>query len=178
MPVAPWFHGRLDRQEAEEVLMGAGCSDGLYLVRTTSAAVDVYVLSVCRNSRIEHHPITRTAAGTDGATMYTFDKQKGEEGSRPSGASLESLVLRYTVEDSPSPGPLKKALDAASGRGAAADARLAADLAGTPASAFAQAAVEASTPVPTAEAVAVGVAVQNDKEVVGATAAAAKRTGN
>jgi len=38
----PWFHGRLDRNEAEEVLTLAGCTNGLFLVRTSSTHVDVY----------------------------------------------------------------------------------------------------------------------------------------
>ena len=47
-----WFHGRISRQDAEELLVRAGKRDGLYLLRESTASAGSYALSMCHNNKI------------------------------------------------------------------------------------------------------------------------------
>lgn len=58
-----WFHGRISRQEAEELLARAGKQDGLYLLRESTASAGSYALSVCHNNKIIHYHIQRHTDG-------------------------------------------------------------------------------------------------------------------
>ena len=58
-----WFHGRISRQEAEELLARSGKKDGLYLLRESTASAGSYALSMCHNNKIIHYHIQRHTDG-------------------------------------------------------------------------------------------------------------------
>ncbi|XP_074611524.1 tyrosine-protein kinase SYK-like isoform X1 [Acropora palmata] len=58
-----WFHGRISRQEAEDLLARAGKHDGSYLLRESTASAGSYALSVCHNNKIIHYHIQRHSDG-------------------------------------------------------------------------------------------------------------------
>ncbi|KAI0214329.1 Tyrosine-protein kinase CSK [Lamellibrachia satsuma] len=51
----PWFHGRLQRGEAEQLLQSH--EDGLFLVRESNNFPGDYTLCVCANGKVEHYHI-------------------------------------------------------------------------------------------------------------------------
>jgi proto-oncogene C-crk len=53
----PWYHGRVDRATAENLLSGK--RPGLYLVRDSSSCLGDYVLSVSENNKVSHYIISR-----------------------------------------------------------------------------------------------------------------------
>lgn len=59
----PWFHGSISRQDAEELLLKAGKTDGLFLVRESVTQVGSYALSMCFNNRIIHYHAQRQPDG-------------------------------------------------------------------------------------------------------------------
>ncbi|XP_020610474.1 tyrosine-protein kinase SYK-like isoform X1 [Orbicella faveolata] len=58
-----WFHGRISRIEAEELLARNGKSNGLFLLRESTASAGSYALSMCHNGKIIHYHIQRHADG-------------------------------------------------------------------------------------------------------------------
>ena len=58
-----WFHGRINRTEAEELLVRNGKKDGLFLLRESTASAGSYALSMCHNSKIIHYHIQRHSDG-------------------------------------------------------------------------------------------------------------------
>ena len=61
-----WFHGRITRQEAEDLLQIAGKRDGTYLLRESTAQNGSYALSLCHNRKIIHYHIQRHTDGKVG----------------------------------------------------------------------------------------------------------------
>lgn len=59
-----WFHGRINRTEAEEILARYGKKDGLFLLRESTASAGSYALSMCHNNKIIHYHIQRHSDGT------------------------------------------------------------------------------------------------------------------
>ena len=55
----PWFHGRITREEAEDVLDRGGCIDGQFLVRESTNLAGEYALSLCFRGNKYHYHITR-----------------------------------------------------------------------------------------------------------------------
>ncbi|KXJ27222.1 Tyrosine-protein kinase CSK [Exaiptasia diaphana] len=51
----PWFHGRIDREKAEELLHPR--KDGLFLVRESRNFQGDYTLSVCFEGRVDHYRV-------------------------------------------------------------------------------------------------------------------------
>ncbi|KAK3701790.1 hypothetical protein QZH41_009800 [Actinostola sp. cb2023] len=51
----PWFHGRIDREKAEELLRPR--SDGLFLVRESRNFQGDYTLSVCFEGKVDHYRV-------------------------------------------------------------------------------------------------------------------------
>ncbi|XP_076443663.1 tyrosine-protein kinase CSK-like isoform X2 [Babylonia areolata] len=51
----PWFHGKITRQEAEELLKPR--EDGLFLIRESSNYPGDYTLCVCHMDKVEHYRI-------------------------------------------------------------------------------------------------------------------------
>ncbi|CAG9816444.1 unnamed protein product [Phaedon cochleariae] len=54
-----WYHGRLSRDEADNVLMQDGRKHGLFLVRDSNSSTGDYVLSVYHNDQVSHFQIRR-----------------------------------------------------------------------------------------------------------------------
>ena len=47
-----WFHGRITRDAAENLLQKTAMVDGTYLLRESTSAVGSYVLSVCKDHKV------------------------------------------------------------------------------------------------------------------------------
>ncbi|XP_057672099.1 tyrosine-protein kinase Shark [Diorhabda carinulata] len=56
-----WFHGKLTREEAENLLCQDGRKDGLFIVRDSNSSSGDYVLSVYHNNQVSHFQIRRHA---------------------------------------------------------------------------------------------------------------------
>jgi len=61
-----WFHGRISRDESEELLKENSMQNGKYLLRESTTQLDSYVLSVCFNGSVVHYQILRNRDGTVG----------------------------------------------------------------------------------------------------------------
>lgn len=82
-----WYHGRLTRLEAEDVLKTRGFTEGLYLVRDSCSASGDFVLSVVHASSVIHYQIRRR--GNEDALFSLADEPKVIHG-------LDELVFYYT----------------------------------------------------------------------------------
>jgi c-src tyrosine kinase len=51
----PWFHGKISREKAEELLRPR--EDGLFLVRESTNFPGDYTLCVCWQGRVEHYRV-------------------------------------------------------------------------------------------------------------------------
>ncbi|XP_055903201.1 tyrosine-protein kinase Shark [Eupeodes corollae] len=80
-----WFHGKISRERAEEILKEENREDGAFLVRESNTALGDFVLSVLYNGEVCHYQIRRH--GED-AFFSIDDKIKIMHG-------LESLVDYY-----------------------------------------------------------------------------------
>ena len=58
-----WFHGRVTRQEAEDLLERAGKKDGMFLLRESTAQTGSYAVSMCHNRKVIHYHIQRHPDG-------------------------------------------------------------------------------------------------------------------
>ena len=60
----PWYHGRISRTEAEELLEKKGMSDGVFLVRDSLATTGEYAITLANNGRSYHYRIARQGDGS------------------------------------------------------------------------------------------------------------------
>ena len=60
----PWYHGRISRAEAEELLQQKGMTDGLFLVRDSLATTGEYAITLANNKRAYHYRIARQGDGS------------------------------------------------------------------------------------------------------------------
>ena len=60
----PWYHGRISRAEAEELLQQKGMTDGLFLVRDSLATTGEYAITLANNTRAYHYRIARQGDGS------------------------------------------------------------------------------------------------------------------
>ena len=60
----PWYHGRISRVEAEELLHNGGLAEGLYLVRDSLATTGEYALTLAHQGRCYHYRIARQGDGS------------------------------------------------------------------------------------------------------------------
>ena len=60
----PWYHGRISRSDAEQILNISGGMDGCFLVRDSLTVSGEYVLSLCHQNRRYHYMISRHPDGT------------------------------------------------------------------------------------------------------------------
>ena len=60
----PWYHGRISRVEAEDLLRNKGMSDGLFLVRDSLATTGEYAITLSNNGRAYHYRIARQGDGS------------------------------------------------------------------------------------------------------------------
>eukprot|EP00048_Salpingoeca_helianthica_P020978 m.9672 g.9672 ORF g.9672 m.9672 type:complete len:387 (-) comp5455_c0_seq1:88-1248(-) len=56
----PWYHGELNRVDAEDRLRKNGAEDGLFLVRNSSHGSASLAISVCHTGKILHHRLEMT----------------------------------------------------------------------------------------------------------------------
>nr|CAH7742179.1 unnamed protein product [Callosobruchus chinensis] len=54
-----WYHGKLSREDAEDLLKQESEKNGLFLVRDSISSIGDYVLSVIHNKEINHYQIRR-----------------------------------------------------------------------------------------------------------------------
>lgn len=59
----PWFHGKMSRKAAEELLIGANMTNGLFLVRQSERSASDFALSFCYNRRVYHNRIMKGPSG-------------------------------------------------------------------------------------------------------------------
>ena len=60
----PWYHGRISRVEAEELLHNGGLAEGLFLVRDSLATTGEYALTLAHQGRCYHYRIARQGDGS------------------------------------------------------------------------------------------------------------------
>lgn len=60
----PWYHGRISRSDAEQILTQYGGLDGSFLVRDSLTTSGEYVLSLCHQTKRYHYLISRKPDGT------------------------------------------------------------------------------------------------------------------
>lgn len=78
----PWFHGKITRETAEELLNQHGKKDGLYMIRESTNFPGDYTLCVCFEDTIDHYRI-QTIDG-----KLTIDEEEFFE-------DLERLIQHY-----------------------------------------------------------------------------------
>jgi hypothetical protein len=59
----PWFHGKMSRSGAEQLLLGANMTNGLFLVRQSERSASDYALSFCYNRKVYHNRIMKGGDG-------------------------------------------------------------------------------------------------------------------
>uniref|UniRef100_A0A1L8DKX5 Tyrosine-protein kinase n=1 Tax=Nyssomyia neivai TaxID=330878 RepID=A0A1L8DKX5_9DIPT len=79
-----WFHGRVSRERAEQILRDEGYGDGVFLVRESNSSSGDYVLSVLHEGQVCHYQIRRH--GED--AFFSIDDNKRIHG-------LDSLIEHY-----------------------------------------------------------------------------------
>ncbi|GAB0098947.1 Tyrosine-protein kinase [Sergentomyia squamirostris] len=79
-----WFHGRVSRDRAEQILREEGYGDGVFLVRESNSSSGDYVLSVLHQGQVCHYQIRRH--GED--AFFSIDDNKRIHG-------LDSLIEHY-----------------------------------------------------------------------------------
>ncbi|XP_055703901.1 tyrosine-protein kinase Shark isoform X2 [Phlebotomus papatasi] len=79
-----WFHGRVSRERAEQILREEGYGDGVFLVRESNSSNGDYVLSVLHQGQVCHYQIRRH--GED--AFFSIDDNKRIHG-------LDSLIEHY-----------------------------------------------------------------------------------
>lgn len=67
-----WFHGKVTRDRAEEILRENGFTEGLFLVRESVTATGDFVLSVVHENRVIHYQIRRR--GED--ALFSLSEEK------------------------------------------------------------------------------------------------------
>ncbi|NXD29475.1 KSYK kinase, partial [Spelaeornis formosus] len=60
----PYFFGNITREDAEEYLMQAGASDGLYLLRQSRNYLGGFALSLAHGRKVHHYTIERELSGS------------------------------------------------------------------------------------------------------------------
>ena len=54
----PWFHGRIGREEAQDLIRSQGAVDGLFLLRESLSIAGTYVLTLAHDLKIRHFRIS------------------------------------------------------------------------------------------------------------------------
>eukprot|EP00794_Sanderia_malayensis_P003515 gene3515-4016_t len=96
----PWFHGKLEREDAIKRLRSNGMDEGLFLVRESCTSAGVHVISVVKKKKIIHQQIFK--AYGEGQIFYGL-----EHG--PRFQSIEQLIEFYqSYKHAGKPSLLKK----------------------------------------------------------------------
>ncbi|NXS02375.1 GRB7 protein, partial [Oxylabes madagascariensis] len=93
----PWFHGRISREDTQQLIGRQGLVDGVFLVRESQRNPKGFVLSLCHLQRIKHYLILPVSAsvglgGPGGAGERGPDLQ-------PPRQSEEEGRLYFTMDD-------------------------------------------------------------------------------
>ncbi|XP_064030713.1 growth factor receptor-bound protein 7 isoform X4 [Pogoniulus pusillus] len=67
----PWFHGRLSREDTQQLIGRQGLVDGVFLVRESQRNPKGFVLSLCHLQRIKHYLILPSEE--EGRLYFTMD---------------------------------------------------------------------------------------------------------
>ncbi|NXX14315.1 GRB7 protein, partial [Podargus strigoides] len=59
----PWFHGRISREDTQQLIGRQGLVDGVFLVRESQRNPKGFVLSLCHLQRVKHYLILPVSAG-------------------------------------------------------------------------------------------------------------------
>lgn len=82
----PWFHGKITREESEQML--TPMQNGLFLVRESTHYPGDYTLSICSNVAIEHYRIQKCAI----RKQVTIDEESYFD-------NLAELIAHYEIDD-------------------------------------------------------------------------------
>uniref|UniRef100_A0A8C5X911 Growth factor receptor bound protein 7 n=1 Tax=Malurus cyaneus samueli TaxID=2593467 RepID=A0A8C5X911_9PASS len=67
----PWFHGRISREDTQQLIGRQGMVDGVFLVRESQRNPKGFVLSLCHLQRIKHYLILPVSE--EGRLYFTMD---------------------------------------------------------------------------------------------------------
>uniref|UniRef100_A0A8C3UUA1 SH2 domain-containing protein n=1 Tax=Catharus ustulatus TaxID=91951 RepID=A0A8C3UUA1_CATUS len=67
----PWFHGRISREDTQQLIGRQGLVDGVFLVRESQRNPKGFVLSLCHLQRIKHYLILPVSE--EGRLYFTMD---------------------------------------------------------------------------------------------------------
>ncbi|NXM54989.1 GRB7 protein, partial [Illadopsis cleaveri] len=67
----PWFHGRISREDTQQLIGRQGLVDGVFLVRESQRKPKGFVLSLCHLQRIKHYLILPSEE--EGRLYFTMD---------------------------------------------------------------------------------------------------------
>ncbi|XP_043930768.1 growth factor receptor-bound protein 14 isoform X2 [Protopterus annectens] len=67
----PWFHHKISREEAQNLITQQGIIDGVFLLRDSQSNPNAFVLSLCHGQKIKHFQIIPLEE--DGEIFYTLD---------------------------------------------------------------------------------------------------------
>ncbi|KAJ8976560.1 hypothetical protein NQ317_014213 [Molorchus minor] len=102
-----WYHGKITREEAENVLMQDGRKNGLFLVRDSSSSTGDYVLSVFYNEQVSHFQIRRhihdAFFSIDECSKFHGLEILIEHYSNSPNALCEGLILTEYLKGNPPP---------------------------------------------------------------------------
>ncbi|XP_065333958.1 tyrosine-protein kinase Shark [Cloeon dipterum] len=84
-----WYHGRLSREDAENLLKSNGSNNGFFLVRDSSSVQGDFVLTLLHNGEVVHYQIFRHGHEED--AFYSIDSRTIIHG-------LEQLIEHYQEE--------------------------------------------------------------------------------
>ncbi|XP_059483949.1 tyrosine-protein kinase Shark [Neocloeon triangulifer] len=84
-----WYHGRLSREDAENLLKNNGTENGFFLVRDSSSVQGDFVLTLLNNGDVIHYQIFRHGHEED--AFYSIDSRTIIHG-------LEQLIEHYQEE--------------------------------------------------------------------------------
>ncbi|XP_031560624.1 growth factor receptor-bound protein 14-like isoform X3 [Actinia tenebrosa] len=69
----PWFHGLVSREQTLKTMKEEGLENGLFLVRKSCTANDVFVLSFCMNKKVYHCQMVQDI-GNGNEMCFSLDK--------------------------------------------------------------------------------------------------------
>uniref|UniRef100_A0A8B9FV06 SH2 domain-containing protein n=1 Tax=Amazona collaria TaxID=241587 RepID=A0A8B9FV06_9PSIT len=67
----PWFHGRISREDTQQLIGRQGLVDGVFLVRESQRNPKGFVLSLCHLQRVKHYLILPVSE--EGRLYFTMD---------------------------------------------------------------------------------------------------------
>ncbi|NXV73847.1 GRB7 protein, partial [Atlantisia rogersi] len=93
----PWFHGRISREDTQQLIGRQGLVDGVFLVRESQRNPKGFVLSLCHLQRVKHYLILPVSVGTGCQGCQGCRGCQGLTHSSPQ--SEEEGRLYFTMDD-------------------------------------------------------------------------------